>query len=268
MSGHALQHPGVLILHLALNAAWRKVVSSSVGGIEDRAAGRRAKSRGRHPERRKNLALEPACQMLAHLHLQRLAQQNKARVGVLRARARLGLQAATPGRRVTAIQAWSPCGKTPRSPASPNCGPAGGAVSLGAPDLPGPGPPQTPAATRQAVCPGRSARAAQQHRRSRGGNYLGQAGHVIHRLGSHGGSVFFIGKTAQRVLQAQLGRRPERRTRTQERPAPQSPLAAPGKPRQTGRGPGRTRELDQLACDLIALSHGNARTGAHPKPRQ
>ena len=65
MSGHAIHHPCVLVLHLALNRAWRKVVSSSVGGIETRAAGIRAKSRSRHPERHKDLAPDPARQTLA-----------------------------------------------------------------------------------------------------------------------------------------------------------------------------------------------------------
>ena len=93
MAASSLQQPGIFILHLALDQPMaQSQVSSSVGGIRARAAGRRAKSGRAHPQRLIHLPPHPCGKVLAVQHIQRLAQQDEPGVGVLRARSRLRLQ--------------------------------------------------------------------------------------------------------------------------------------------------------------------------------
>ena len=94
MARNALQHPRILILHFALNAAaGGKCVSSSVGGI-DRAL-HPAPGKIPSPPSPAGAKISRRAQRSSDSrdhHFKRLAQQNEARVGVLGARARLSLE--------------------------------------------------------------------------------------------------------------------------------------------------------------------------------
>ncbi len=99
VAGNAIQNPGVLVLHFALDAAMAERLIF-FGGRNLRAQPRRRIESGCISSKWcENFPLDPCCQMIRESGLRGLAEQDEAGVGVLVRVRRARLRAAVPGRR-------------------------------------------------------------------------------------------------------------------------------------------------------------------------
>ncbi len=92
MTGHALQNPGVLILHFALDAPMAPRFVRFCRWNRPARCRSRAISRCQQPQRLENLPADPFSQVFTREYFQRLAKQDEPRIGILGSRARFSLQ--------------------------------------------------------------------------------------------------------------------------------------------------------------------------------